>query len=130
MAKKLTIELIPSTSFFTNVQVYAHREDSDFHNQAATVLQELADGDGRWSIPWPCLHEFLAITKHPGIFARPTPLSLALHSWLESPRCEMIGEDSGYYDVLKDVATKAKIAGAMIPDAQMECVQKEYRRVS
>jgi len=99
----------------TNLQGYAHREDSDFHNQAATVLQELADGDGRWSIPWPCIHEFLAITKHPGIFARPTPLSLALqamHSWLESPRCEMIGEDSGYYD------------------AQTECVQKEYRRVS
>lgn len=46
----------------TNILIYAHREDSDFHGQTIRALQELAESGTRWAIPWPCLHEFLAIT--------------------------------------------------------------------
>jgi uncharacterized protein len=79
----------------TNLLVYAHREDSDFHGQAIKTLHELVAGGARWSIPWPCLHEFLAIITNPMIFNPPSPLSLALKAmevWLGSPGCEMIGE--------------------------------------
>ena len=33
---------------------------------------------GPWAIPWPCVHEFLAIATHPRIFSPPTPLAAAL----------------------------------------------------
>ena len=45
----------------TNVLVYAHREDSPWHGAASRVVRDLAEGSAPWAIPWPCLHEFLAI---------------------------------------------------------------------
>ena len=109
----------------TNLLIYAHREDSDFHTEAIAVLRDLAEGGVRWAIPWPCLHEFLAIATHPRIFSPPSPLPLALKAmavWLESPGCEMIGEGPGYYDVLKRLVSKGKIAGPMVHDARIAAI--------
>lgn len=106
----------------TNLLIYAHREDSDFHDPAVQVLVELAQSGDHWSIPWPCLHEFLAITTHPRIFAPPSPLKLALKAmevWLDSPGCEMIGEGPDYFDVLNRLVLKGKISGPMIHDARV-----------
>jgi predicted nucleic acid-binding protein len=72
----------------TNILVYAHREDSPFHDAASKRIAELAEGSATWSIPWPCVHEFLAIVTHPRIYAPPTPLPRALDqvdAWLEAP---------------------------------------------
>lgn len=102
--------------------IYAHREDSDFHEQAIAALRGLAESGRRWSIPWPCLHEFLAITTHPRIFNPPTPVHLALEAmdvWLASPGCEMIGEGAGYYDELKKLVTRGMVAGPMVHDARI-----------
>ena len=105
----------------TNPLIYAHREDSDFHDQAIAALKGLAESGDRWSIPWPCLHEFLAITTHPRIFHPPSPTELALGAmrvWLES-RCEMLGEGAGYFEAFEKLATAGKIAGPMAHDARI-----------
>jgi len=62
----------------TNILVYAHREDSPFHEAASGRVAELAEGPATWAIPWPCLHEFLGIVTHSRIYAPPTPLAQAL----------------------------------------------------
>ena len=62
----------------TNILVYAHREDSAYHSAAASALRELAGGTAAWAIPWPCVHEFLAVVTHPRIYAPPTPASIAV----------------------------------------------------
>ena len=109
----------------TNLLIYAHREDSDFHGQTIEVLQELAESGMRWSIPWPCLHEFFAITTHPRIFNPPSPSALvqrALEVWLGSPSCIMIGEGPGYYGILKQLINEGKISGPMIHDAKIAAI--------
>ena len=58
----------------SNILVYAHREDSPWHAASLQCLTGLAEGRAPWAIPWPCIHEFLAITTHPRIYAPPTPL--------------------------------------------------------
>ncbi|MEN6320242.1 MAG: type II toxin-antitoxin system VapC family toxin [Syntrophaceae bacterium] len=40
----------------TNILVYAHREDSPWHDKAYALIIELAEGRIRWAIPWPCIH--------------------------------------------------------------------------
>ena len=85
----------------TNILVYAHREDSPFHVEALVAMKGLAEGDRRWAIPWPCVHEFIAIVTHPAIYRPPTPLNLALESlrvWIESSMCQCIGDTSGMSD--------------------------------
>ena len=60
----------------TNILVHAHREDSPFHAApAGSSLAELASR-APWAIPWPCVHEFLAVTPT-RIYPTPTPLDRA-----------------------------------------------------
>ena len=60
----------------TNVLVYAHRRDSEWHKPAESVVRALAEGHAPWAIPWPCLHEFLAIATHPAIYDPRRPSSV------------------------------------------------------
>jgi predicted nucleic acid-binding protein len=62
----------------SNLLVYAHREDSQWHEAADSCILELAEANAPWAIPWPCIHEFLAIVTHPRIYAPPTPLGKAI----------------------------------------------------
>jgi toxin-antitoxin system PIN domain toxin len=112
----------------TNLLVYAHREDSEFHEPARVALVNLAEGNQPWCIPWPCLHEFLSIVTHPRIYAPPSPMALALASikaWIQSPGCVTIGEEADYFDILKKLAIEGRVAGPMIHDARIAaiCIQ-------
>ena len=82
----------------TNLLVYAHREDSPWHAAAYARVVELAEGWAPWAIPWPCLHEFLAIVTHGRIYQPPTPLAVALDqvaAWLEAPSVVPLAESKG-----------------------------------
>lgn len=114
----------------TNILVYAHREDSEWHAKAFERLTELAEGRAAWAIPWPCIHEFLAITTHPSIFKPPTPLPLALdqvEAWLESPSLVMLGEDEGYWDTLKAQLTGSRVVGPRVHDARIAALCRRHQ---
>ena len=55
-------------AFDTNILVYAHRKESTFHARARDCVRDASEGSEAWAIPWPCLHEFLAIVTNPRIF--------------------------------------------------------------
>lgn len=106
----------------TNILVYAHREDSPWHEPALDRLIELAKSGASWAIPWSCLHEFLAIVTHPRIYRPPSPLELALASlaaWQESRTLRLLGEGPGYFGTLEQVTRAAKISGPKIHDARI-----------
>lgn len=106
----------------TNLLVYAHRRDSGWHAEAARVVRELAEGTARWAIPWPCVHEFLAIVTHPRIYDPPTPLDVALDqvaAWIESPTVALLGEGPGYAERLSDLLLAGKVAGAKVHDGRI-----------
>jgi uncharacterized protein len=109
----------------TNLLVYAHRPDAQFHQQAHKLVTELAAGTEHWAVPWPCAHEFIAIVTHPRIYKKPTPLWLALQALraLEAlPTLEFIGEGDSYLDALETVATPARIQGGAIHDARIGAI--------
>ena len=109
----------------TNVLVYAHREDAQMHEPALRSVLELAEGKARWAIPWPCLHEFLAIVSHPRIYAPPTPLTRAVEqvdAWLESPSLVVIDETEGYWVALTDILRTSKVAGPRVHDARIAAI--------
>ena len=106
----------------TNILVYAHREDSDWHGRALAAVAGLAEASREWAIPWPCLHEFLAIVTHPRIFKTPTPLELAMgqvDAWLESPSVVGLAENDMYLDCLRDIAISSRVTGARVHDARV-----------
>jgi len=106
----------------TNLLVYAHREDSAWHEPAYSRVRQLAEGRGSWAIPWPCVHEFLAIVTHPRIYAPPTPLMAALDqvgAWLESPSLVLLSEPEGYWPEIRTVLEGARVTGAQVHDARV-----------
>lgn len=106
----------------TNILVYAHRLDTDFHPAAAERVRGLAEGKSAWAIPWPCLHEFFAIATHPKIYDPPSTGDQAiaqLDAWLASPTLVMLGEPPGYWAELKDLLVGGKVAGPMVHDARI-----------
>lgn len=106
----------------TNILVYAHRRDAEFHAAAAEQMRALAEGRSAWAIPWPCLHEFLAITAHPRIYDPPSTHSQSIaqvDAWLASPTLSLLSEPTGYWDQLKAMLDAGKVAGPMVHDARI-----------
>lgn len=106
----------------TNILVYAHREDSPWHEAAYARLRELAEGRAAWAIPWPCLHEFMAIVTHPRIYNPPSPLKFALaqvDAWLEAPNLVLLAEASGYWPELRAVLSAGIVLGPQVHDARV-----------
>jgi uncharacterized protein len=106
----------------TNILVYAHREDSQWHSGAYGKLEEVAMGRSAWAIPWPCLYEFLAIVTHPRIYDPPTPLDLAVDqvdAWLESPSLILLGEGEQHWPLFRSVVLGGKISGPQMHDARI-----------
>jgi len=114
--------------------VIAHREDSAWHDEAYEIIRELAEGASPWAIPWPCVHEFLAITTHPRIFSPPTPLSKALDqvdAWLESPSLHLLSEQPEAWDSLRPLLVASKTTGPAVHDARIAalCLQHGIREL-
>jgi len=105
-----------------NILVYAHRADSSWHTVASSAMRSTAESPGLWAIPWPCLHEFLAIVTHPRIYDPPSTLEQAIDqvdAWLESPGLEMICETGDHWPTLKAQISNGRVAGPMVHDARV-----------
>jgi toxin-antitoxin system PIN domain toxin len=114
----------------TNILVYAHREDSPWHERAYDVLAELAGGNETWGIPWPCVHEFLAIVTHSRIYDPPSTNAQALaqvEAWLESPTLTLLGESNGYWPHFREAAERAKVSGPRVHDARVAALCRFHR---
>lgn len=113
----------------TNILVYAHREDVQWHDGALSAITSLAEAATPWSIPWPCIHEFLAIVTHPRIFRTPSPLAAALsqvEAWLESPTLVLLAESDGYWPELRGLVSDARVAGPIVHDARVAALCLEH----
>jgi toxin-antitoxin system PIN domain toxin len=109
----------------SNILVYAHRRDSEWHEAAKTCIRGLSESPAAWAIPWTCVHEFLSVVTRERVFAPPTTLPKALEqvaSWLGSPSLVLLSESEGYEQVLANVLTRSKVTGSKIHDARVAAV--------
>ena len=109
----------------TNIQAYSVRADSSWHAQAREAIPGLAEGDKPWAIAWPCIHEFVGVVTHPGIYTPPTSLAAALLQ-VEyrgaRPGIRFLGEGSGYWQTFTAAARGSNIAGPVVDDARVAAI--------
>lgn len=55
----------------SGILAYAVNRHAPEHRRAATVIEELVNGDVPWALPWPVVHEFLRLVTHPHVAPRP-----------------------------------------------------------
>ena len=109
----------------TNILVYAHRKDSEFHDEAASCMVTLAEGAQPWGIPVSCLHEFLAVVTNPKAFPLASTVDQALaqvDAWLASPQASVLHSGQQHVAVLSDLSRKAKLKGGQFHDARIAAI--------
>lgn len=113
----------------TNILVYAHRDDSEWHAAAHRCVEGLYQGNRPWCIPWTCVHEFLAVVTHPRVYKPPTPMNKALGQLsvlADSPRLRFIGETMSHTDTLGGLLEEGQIRGPKVYDARIASVCLEH----
>jgi toxin-antitoxin system PIN domain toxin len=106
----------------TNVLVYAHRRDSPLHEPAVDLVRALAESPVSWAIPWPCVHEFLAVVTHPKIYKPASTLAQAVKQverWTASPSLVMLAEVRGYLPVLNSMLEASRAGGGAVHEARI-----------
>ncbi len=109
----------------TNVLVLAHRHESPHHSAAATVVRELAESPQPWALPWPCIHEFLAVVTRPVYFERPSTPSEAQRQvdlWLASPSVRVLNESRHHWETLRLVVDETGVSGTAIHGATIAAI--------
>lgn len=113
----------------SNILVYAHRRDSIWHRPALACLIALASGSAVWAIPWPCLHEFLAISTHRKLYDPPSTTHQAIaqiENWRGSTLLSLIGELDTHWGELKRLAINGKITNGQFHDARIAAICLEH----
>lgn len=109
----------------TNVLVHAHRDDSNHHDTALAAIRSLATDGDRWVVPWPCIHEFLAVVTHPRLFDPPTPLAPALQAVADlfaMNGMRPLGEASDHFTVLRRLIIEGRVTGPKVHDARIAAI--------
>ena len=113
----------------TNILVHARREEAQHHASAVRLLSDLAEGDEPWSLPWPCVYEFLRVVTHPRVFSPPTDLEAALEDLsvlFEAPSLTLLGEGPNHRVLLHDVLSMARTTGNLVHDGHIAVLLREH----
>ena len=109
----------------TNILVAFVRSEYSSHEKARGRIRELAEGSAPWAVPWPCVHEFLAVTTNPRIFRTPLSLGQAcdtVDALLESPTARVITEGPGYWETLRSLLADGDVVGPRVHDARIAAI--------
>ena len=113
----------------TNVLIFAEITNSPHHHQARELLSSLAEGPIPWSIPWPCVYEFLRVVTHPRVFHPPVPAARALEDIgqiLLSPSLVLLRETDRHPAIMRQVIEESGATGNLLHDAHIVALCREH----
>lgn len=113
----------------TNILVYARRMELPRHDEALRLLTRLAEGDDPWSIPWPCVYEYLRVVTHRRLFKPPSDLAKTLDdldALLEAPSITLLGEGPGHRAHLRRMVEAGRATGNLAHDAHIAALLREH----
>ena len=112
----------------TNVLIYAHREETEWHRAAADRLVALAEGAEPWVLPVFCITEFLRVVTHLRVFNPPSSAVdafLFVNEVLKAPACTVAYPETQFLARLETVVRESDARGNLIFDAQIAAICKE-----
>ena len=113
----------------TNVLVYAHRVEMEWHDAAARVVAEVLQDSEAIGIPWQCIAEFVSTVTNPRIFPIPTPLDIVLDqlaAWRESPTIQLLSERESFGTFFTELVRDARVTGPRVHDARIAAICLEH----
>ena len=99
------------------------------HARASQVLEDLANGDEPWALPWPVVADFLARVTHPHAVVRPLRAEEAcgfVELLLASPAVHPIGPTPRHLVVLREVAEMVPGGDGLPPRLETAALLREH----
>ena len=112
----------------TNILVYAHLERLDRHCQARAAIERLIARAKPWAIPWPCVHEFLAVVSNRKFHADAPgtrDLLAVVDRWHQAPGLRFIGIGDEHWTHLRRLLERSDVRGGQVHDARIAAVCEE-----
>ena len=113
----------------TNVLIYAHRLETEFHAAATVELVRLAEGTEPWALPVFCLTEFLRVVTHRRVFNPPSTISQAMDfidGIVAAPTCHVALPGAEFLRHLETTVRRADARGNLMFDAQIAALCREH----
>ena len=111
-----------------NVLVYAHRQDGPEYPSYRRWLEELVNADAAFGMADIVLSGFLRIVTNPRVFARPTPVNLAV-SFAEElralPNCVAVTPGPRHWSIFSRLCLEAGAKGNLVADAYLAALAIE-----
>lgn len=109
----------------TNLLVYAHREEMPAHRRSREVLESLVTRGEPWALPYPCVHEFLAIVTRASLWEVPTQVGeavAAMGELLDQPDVHVLGEARDHWERLCALLAPGHVHGPRVHDARIAAI--------
>jgi hypothetical protein len=111
-----------------NVLVYAHRADTDRHDEYRAWLEDTINAERAYGIADLVLSGFLRVVTHPGVFEEPSPLDQALafaNEVRDQPNCVRVAPRDRHWGIFKRLCREAGAAGNLVPDCWLAALAIE-----
>lgn len=109
----------------TNILIYAYAPRFEQHLRARASIARLVASAKPWAIPWPCVHEFLAVLSNRKWHAdAPSVAQLMDHidMWHEAPGLRFLGIGADHWQQLQRVLERSGAHGGQVHDARIAAV--------
>lgn len=112
-----------------NILIYAYDAGSKLHPAARAWVEAAFSGTEPVLLPWAVAHAFLRLTTQGSLLAKPyTPgeACAIVEDWLAAPAVKFIEPETGYWPILKDLAIRHGVRGALFSDAHLAALALEH----
>jgi toxin-antitoxin system PIN domain toxin len=112
-----------------SVLAYTVNRHAPEHPRAARVVEELANGDMPWALPWPAVHDFLGFVTHPHTVVRPLGPGDAwafVERLLSSTSVRAIGPTERHAAILAEVLADTPAASPGLAGLQLAVTLREH----
>lgn len=113
-----------------NVFVYAHRPESDRHDDYRSWLSEALTGDEPFGVAEPVLAEFMRIVTSPSVYTDPTPGPVALDFCrvvlTSSPASVPVRPGVRHWTLFDGLCRSVGASAAAVPDAYLAALAIEH----
>ena len=112
-----------------NILLYASDTGSALHGKAGLFLKTCMAQEELFCLAWPTVMSYLRIATHPAVFRQPlTPAEAVanIESLLNLRHTRFLGEEEGFWDVYREVASETPVRGNLVPDAHLAALLRQH----
>ena len=112
-----------------NVLLYAYHPRAAQHERCRTWIETEFTRGTTIRIAWPTIVAFLRISTSPRVFERPLTVVEAeavVSSWLALPSVAPLDRGDRYWNILRELLTRAQVTGPLVSDAALAALAIEH----